>query len=254
MDKAAHVGTGGPTPECARGAFDTTQWSLVKRAGQADSKDGAAALEELCRAYWYPVYCFARRRSVSREDAEDLTQGFFADLLGRHLCGRAVSTRGHFRSFLLGCFRNYCAHQRDRAGARKRGGGCAIVSFDALESRDDGHPDEPADEETAALAYDRSWASCVIDRATADVRRGYVRIGRTALFDALEGVIRGEGEAAGYAAIADRLGLTPGGVKLAAFRLRRRLAVAVRADIAHTVGDPAQVEDEVRHLLAAWSG
>lgn len=240
--------------EPARGAFDTTQWSLVLRAEHAETSDGAAALEELCRTYWFPIYCFARRRSPSREDAEDLTQGFFADLLERGALHHADCARGRFRSFLLTSFRNYCSHERERAGAQKRGGGCAFVSLEAIESMDEPGLTELSDEETATQLFDRKWAMCVIESATVAVQKEYAAIGKGRLFDALRPLISGGFEDPGYASLAPPLGMTGGAVKVAAFRLRRRLAWAIRDEVARTVADPAHVDEEMRHLLAAVGG
>ena len=117
--------------EC--GAFATTHWSLVARAAQPDSADGKAALEQLCRTYWYPLYCFSRRRYHTRQEAEDLTQGFFADFLARGAVAHAEVARGRFRTFLLCSFRNFCSHEQARAQAIKRGGAYQLVSFDELE-------------------------------------------------------------------------------------------------------------------------
>lgn len=221
------------------------------QAEQAGTRDGVIALEELCRTYWYPIYCFARRRGAAREDAEDLTQGFFADLLGRGAIARADATRGRFRTFLLSSFCHYWSHERARAGAIKRGGGRIIVSLQALQAADELILAEPANEETAVILFDRTWALRLIGRATAAVEVEYATIGKSALVRALSPMIRGEEIGESYALRAAQLGMSAGALKVAAFRLRRRLGQAIRAEIARTVGRPEDIEEELRHLLAA---
>jgi DNA-directed RNA polymerase specialized sigma24 family protein len=238
-------------PEGARGVFATTHWSMVMRAAQPESADGQAALKELCRLYWYPLYCFARRQCRAPQDAEDLTQGFFADLLARGAVAHATVTRGRFRTFLLCSFRNFCSHDRARAGAIKRGGGCEIVSLEAMEEARTRFDTELSPQEPAEHMFDRQWATSLIDQSLARVRTEYAALGKAALFDELQTTLQDQAGREGYGAIAARLGSNAGAIKVAMFRLRRRLAREIYAEVTKTVAGPAEVEDEVRHLLAA---
>jgi RNA polymerase sigma-70 factor (ECF subfamily) len=251
MTSDGHRPTGRNRPEHPPGAFATTQWSLIARAGRPGLAGGRVALERLCREYWYPVYCFASRQAANPQDAADLTQGFFADLLARDAIVRADASRGRFRTFLLCAFQNYCSHERARAGARKRGGGSTIVSIEALEEARHRVGSVPTNPESPEQLFDRRWALRVIDRAMASVRSEYAALGKGRLYDELQAVLKDDTAGAGYAAIAERLDARIGAIKVAAFRLRRRLAAEIRAEVAETVADPAEIDAEMRHLLAA---
>lgn len=223
---------------------------MIVRAAEAGTPDGRAALEELCRIYWYPLYGFARRRGLTPHDAEDLTQGFLADLLARGAVAQADAARGRFRTFLLASFENFHSHQRARAASLKRGGGCEFVSLQEAELH---FQDEPVSADSPEKMFDRKWAMSLLDQAIAAVRREYAAFGKGPLFDALKAVLWGAHGAVSYAEIAQQLGSTEGAVKMAAHRLRRRFGEALRAEVAKTVLDPATIDDEMRHLLAAVS-
>lgn len=243
------TGRNRPTP--APTAFATTHWSLVARAGHTGLADGQAALEELCRIYWHPLYCFACRHCPNPQDAADLTQGFFADLLARDGMARADAARGRFRTFLLCSFQYFCSHVRARASARKRGGDCAFVSIEAMEETRTRLSGEITTTDSPERLFDRRWAMHIIDRALVAVRAEYAAVGKAPLFDELQAVLKSEDEGQGYPAMAARLNLQVGNIKVAAFRLRRRLALEIRAEVAKTVANPDDVDDEMRHLLAA---
>jgi len=234
-------------------AFATTHWSLITRAGEPGTPEGRAALEELCRVYWFPIYEFARRRGLSSADAEDRTQGFFADLIARGSVAQADTVRGRFRTFLLSSFEHYCSHERARAGAAKRGGGQTVVSLEAMQAVEGRLRHEPATGESPERAYDRKWAMSLIDMTLASVRGEYAVIGKAEVFDELRVARWGGLGKARYAEIASRLGMTEGAVKVAAHRLRHRFSERFRTEVANTVSDPAEIEDEIRHLLAAVS-
>ncbi len=223
------------------------------RAGEARTPDGRAALEELCRTYWHPLYWFARRRGLTPSDAEDLTQGFLADLLARGAVAQADAARGRFRSFLLASFENFHSHQRARTATVKRGGGCEFVSLQALQEAESRFQEEPVSTDSPEKIFDRTWAMRLIDQAVAAVRHEYAAVGKEPLFAALKDVLWGGRDAGNYAEIALRLGSTETAVKMAAYRLRRRFGEALRTEVAKTVVDPADLEDEMRHLLAAVS-
>lgn len=240
----------------ARGSrsFETTDWTLVVRAGEAKTVEGAAALEELCRTYWPPLYSFARRQGLSPADAEDLTQGFFGDLLARGAIARADASRGRFRTFLLASFKNFHSRQRAAAGRKKRGGGNTVLSLEALREAEPQFQAEPATSESPEVCYDRRWASGLLARVLATVRREYERVGKDALFDELRGGLWSGGGRMGYARVGRRLGMTEGAVKMAIHRLRRRFGEQFRAEVAKTVLTPEDVDDEIRYLLSRVSG
>jgi RNA polymerase sigma factor (sigma-70 family) len=234
-------------------AFATTDWSMVSHAADAGTAEGGVALERLCRAYWRPLYRFARRSGLSTADAEDLTQGFFEDLLERGVIACADATRGRFRTFLLAAFRHFHSNQRACASSRKRGGGRTIVSLEAMREAEAQWQGEPATEESPERIYDRQWAISLFSEALAAVRLEYAAVGRGALFEALEVMLWGGRSGVAYVEIGHRLGMTEGAIKIAAHRLRQRFARQIRADVARTVLTPEDAEDEVRHLLATVS-
>ena len=231
------------------GRFATTRWSLVQAAGRAGEPEADAALGALCQAYWYPLYAEARRRGLSAEDASDRVQGFFARLLEKRDLGTADRERGRFRAFLLAAFGNFLANARDRDDALKRGGGRSILSLDfpGGESR---LGLEPAHEATPERLYDRRWALSLLDRALGRLRDDYERNGKAALFQALAPVLGGD-RGTPYAVLAARLSMTEGAVKVAVHRLRTRCGELIRDEVAQTVSDPAEVDDELQALFEA---
>jgi RNA polymerase sigma-70 factor (ECF subfamily) len=231
--------------------FLTTRWSVVLAAGGVPSETRRAALDELARAYWYPLYAFARRRGLAADVAADRTQGFFALLLEREDVARADPARGRFRAFLLTAFRHHLADERDKERALKRGGGSALLAIDVgdAEAR---FVREPVDRDTPEAAFERAWVAEVLARAFARLREEQDRIGRAALFDLLRPALAAEDDAPRFAAVAAELGTTENAVKVAAHRLRKRYGELLRDEIAATVsdpGDPAEVEAELRALF-----
>lgn len=226
---------------------------MVVRAGDIGTPDGRTALAQLCRLYWYPLYWFARRRGLTPHDAEDLTQGFFADLLERGAIARADATRGRFRTFLLASFQNYQSHQRERAGTLKRGGGHEIVSLEALQTAETRFQGEPADGISPEKLFDQKWAHSLLDAVLELLRREYTAAGKQAWFDELKVVLWGGRGEVRYAEIAVRVGSTEGAIKVAVHRLRQRFRECLRAEVAQTVLDAGDIDDEMRHLLTAVS-
>jgi len=242
-------------PDGARespGLFATTHWSLVLAAGgRSGPADAAAtALGKLCQAYWYPVYAHVRRRGHGAEDARDLTQEFFAQILRENTVAAADRSRGRFRSFLLGVLKRFLAHAAVRAAAKKRGGGVSVVSWEqaAAEER---MAQEPRDEDSPDRLFDRRWALSVIAAATARLRTQQAAAGRADWFDTLQPYLTADADAPSYAASAARLGLSDAAVKSAIHRLRQRYFAALRDEVAQTVGSAEELEDELRHLRAA---
>ena len=232
--------------------FATTHWSVVLAAGQPDSAQAMAALEKLCRSYWYPLYAYVRRRGYGPEDAEDLTQALFARLLEKHSLAAAHPDKGRFRSFLLGALKHLLADEQAKAQAKKRGGGQVLVSWEqaAAEAR---FSREPIEDDSPDRLFDRRWALTVLDQAARRLREEY-RTGSNALpFEHLKVYVTGETAAPSYADTAAQLGLSESAVKSAIHRLRRRYHELVREEVAQTVADPNELEAEIRHLMAVFN-
>lgn len=229
-------------------AFTTTHWSAVVTAGHGHAAEAAAALETLCRAYWYPLYAYVRRCGYPHEDAQDLTQDFFSQLLAKDYVARADPDKGRFRSFLLAGLKNLMSHQREKARRLKRGGDHVFFSIDEQKA-EDRYRCEPADELTPERVFERSWTATLLERAAQRLREEYGASGRAELFEELRGFRLDAPEPPAYAEAAARLGLSDSAVKSAIRRMRQRHHQLVRDEIAHTVSDPAEVDEEIRHLL-----
>jgi RNA polymerase sigma factor (sigma-70 family) len=232
--------------------FLTTQWGLITASAEG-SAEARAALEGLYRAYCYPVYAFIRRRGYSRPDAQDLTQDFFVHLLEKGALGRADPQRGRFRSFLLGALDHFLAHAAARAAARKRGGGCRMVWLDD-EGAETQYKLAAPEAVTAEVLFDARWALTLLEHALARLARQYALDRKEAVFEALKGFVDlgAGGPESSYQAAAQTLGVGVGTVKTLIRRLRKQYFALVREEVARTVADPAEVEDELRALYAAW--
>ena len=222
------------------------------RAGANDSPEAQVALARLCRTYWYPLYAYVRRQGRSEPDAQDLVQGFFAQLLGRGSLVRVMPKGGRFRSYLLGALNYYLADRRDAAHAKKRGGGQETVSFDAM-TAEERYRLEPADARSPERLFSRRWALTVLDTVLARLERDYRAQGKGVLFDRLQACLLGDHGHGTFGAVALELGLSEGAVKMAALRLRQRYRELIHELIAETVSGPEEVGEEVRFLLAAVS-
>ncbi len=231
--------------------FPTTHWSAVLAAGKHESPQAAEALEKLCRTYWYPLYAYVRRSGHSPEDAQDLTQGFLACLLARDSFAQVGPQKGKFRSFLLTALRHFLSDQWSQARAVKRGGGAAVLSLDALEA-EGRYRLEPVERLDAEKVYERRWAMTLLEQALNRLREEATAAGKTNLFEALESLVAGESDVS-CGEVAVKLGLTEGAVKSALHRLRERYRALVCEEIAHTVAEPAEIEAEVRYLIAVVS-
>jgi RNA polymerase sigma-70 factor (ECF subfamily) len=230
--------------------FPTTHWTCVAEAGGPDPTQAREALAELCAGYWYPLYAFIRRRGHPPEAALDLVQEYFARLLEKGVIAAADPDRGRFRNFLMADCANFLSHQRARASARKRGGGLPALSIEARDA-EGRFLDEPADTLTPERLFARAWAVTLLDRVLGLLREEAGRGGRGEAFERLKPVLTDGPGAVRYAEIAAALGTTEGAVQAAVHRLRRRYGALLREQIAATVRDPADVEDEVRALFAA---
>jgi RNA polymerase sigma-70 factor (ECF subfamily) len=230
--------------------FATTRWSLVLRAGQGDSPQATAALEDLCRAYWYPLYAFVRRSGYGAEDARDLTQAFFARLLEKQWLADADPARGRFRSFLLAALKHFLANEWGRAHRLKRGGGREFIPLDAA-TAEERYALEPLDLATPELLYDRRWALTLLARAQDRLRGEMTAAGQRERFEALEPTLVGERAALPYHELASRFGVTETAVKSMVLRLRRRFRALLREEVAQATGDAREVDAELASLFAA---
>ncbi|MBX3745647.1 MAG: sigma-70 family RNA polymerase sigma factor [Verrucomicrobiae bacterium] len=229
-------------------AFRTTLWSEVLAARDAVvSPVGEQALATLCSTYWYPLYAYARGCGFSPEDSQDLTQGFFSHWMEDGLLGGIDRERGRFRWFLLRSFQNALRNELERMRALKRGGGRRLVSWDALEG-EQRYQAEPVDHTSPDVMYDRRWARATLGRALDRLGIEFAAAGRGELFVALKGYLGASGAGSSYGEVATRLGISMGAVKVTVHRLRQRYRDLVRQEVAQTLADPAEVEDELRHL------
>lgn len=237
-----------------RGAFETTHWSIVLDAAQeSDSPRARAALETLCRTYWQPLFAYLRQSGCSAPDAQDLVQGFFARLLERNGLQAARQERGRFRSYLLAGLKHFRVNEWERACAGKRGGGQVPIPLDDL-IRTQSAELIAADARSPDRAFDRQWAIALLGRVLAQLRAEYSAAGRDRQFECLQGFLTGQRDLRSQAEVAAELGLSEGTLRQAAFRLRQRYQKLLRAEVAQTVATAGEVEEELRHLIAALRG
>jgi RNA polymerase sigma-70 factor (ECF subfamily) len=231
-------------------AFTTTHWSVVLTA-QGESPRAQEALEKLCRTYWWPLYGYVRRQSCSPEEAQDLTQGFFALLLERKDFDAVRREKGRLRSYLLTSLKNFLAKARRRELTVKRGEGRALVSLEELLERERADL-EPADILSADRIYERRWALTLLEQVLGRLEEEYHASGPAAagLFEQLKQALTDESGRPSQAEIAQGMSMSENAVKQAFYRLRQRYRLLLREEIAHTVAVPGDVEDELRHFIA----
>ena len=231
--------------------FATTHWSLVGAAklDNASQTRARQALEELCRTYWYPLYVFVRSRGYSADDAQDLTQTFFARIIETNLFASADRTLGRFRSYLLGAMKHFLANEWDKAQTKKRGGRVRFIEGDVreLEARYAGTSNPSDDPESL---FDREWALEIVTRALRILRDEMAKAGKSDQFEALKGSLTGEDDLS-RKEIASRLNMSEGAVKVAVHRLRRRYRQLLRNAVADTVNSETDLDEEMRFLVAA---
>jgi RNA polymerase sigma factor (sigma-70 family) len=232
------------------GQFNTTHWSVVLLAGETQAPEADAAVNSLCRTYWPPLYAYARRAGHSPEDAQDLTQDFFARLLEKKYLKLANQERGRFRSFLLKSLQHFLVNEWVRSQAQKRGGGQKIFSLDE-EAAERSYLQQPADLLSPESLYDKRWAMTLLERAMDRLGADYEGAGKRELFDQLKGSLLTEGSAESYRQLGEPMLMSEGAVKVAVHRLRQRFREAIRSEIAQTVATPAEVDEELRYLLTA---
>lgn len=228
--------------------FRTTHWSVVLLAGRQSSPDALRALEQLCRSYWYPLYAFARRKGCTAEDAQDLVQGYFEQLLVRNDLTCVHPQKGRFRTYLLTTLGHYMSNQWDRARAAKRGGRYQFISLDAQDP-ETRYQYEPVGNVPPETLFDMAWATEVMDRVMNRLRNECEAGGHHERFEALKDYLLGDRGGMPYAAIAERLHMSEQGVKSAVHRLRERFRALFREEIAQTVERPEEVEEELRYLV-----
>jgi RNA polymerase sigma factor (sigma-70 family) len=238
-----------PSSQAGAECFATTHWSVVLTAQDRDSTRAEAALAWLCRTYWYPLYAYVRRQGHSPEDAQDLTQEFFARLLAKNYLGDVDRGKGRFRSFLLAALKHFLANEWDRAQAAKRGGGQRPISLDDTDA-EARYRAEPADTLSADKIFERRWALTLLEKVLERLRHEYALAGKAELYEELKECLTGCKASARYAELGTRLGLSEGAVKVAVHRLRQRYRALLRQEIAQTVSSPAEIEDEIRHIIA----
>jgi DNA-directed RNA polymerase specialized sigma24 family protein len=233
--------------------FATTHWSTVLRAGDTASPDSREALEKLCRTYWFPLYAFVRRKGFSPEDAQDLTQEFFGQLLEKHRLRLANPVRGKFRSFLLASMVHFLVHEWDRLKTIKRGANFTFVSWDELGAEQRYGAEVPGGL-LPDQAFDQQWALALLETVLGRLRDELTSAGRAEFFECARPWLLAEPEPGDYARAAVELGMTHAALKMAMTRLRRRYGDLLRQEIAQTVSTVQQVEEELRHLIEALSG
>ena len=235
-----------------RQAFVTTHWSVVLTAAHSDTTQAQDALARLCQTYWHPLYAYVRRRGHSPEDAEDLTQGFFAVLLQRKAVSTVSPEKGRFRSFLLASLNHFLSDQWDKARAQKRGSG-KVISFDT-QTAESWLDQVPSQNLTPERAFELRWAITLLEKVYCKLEKEHQLQGRAELFEVLRATLAGPGDSAPYTELGQRLGLTEGAVKVAVHRLRQRYRALLRETIMETVATEAEAEEELRYLLRIVSG
>ena len=235
------------------GEFRTTHWSIVLAASGNDSSQAADALARLCRDYWYPLYAYIRRRGHESHDAQDLTQAFFARLLEKNFLAAVRRERGKFRWFLLATLKRFLANEWNHDHAIKRGGRHITISLDQ-ETAEGRYRHEVADHTTPDKLFDQSWAMTVLEHAREQLQQEYRAGEREKLFEQLKIFLSGDRAPISHAEVGVILGLSESAVKVAVHRLRQRYRDCLREQIAQTVSSPAEVDDEIRQLFAAFSG
>ena len=232
--------------------FATTHWTVVIAAGKQRTPQSDVALEELCRTYWYPLYAYARRHGRTKEDAEDLTQAFFARLLQKNYFAGLDRERGKFRAFLLVALKHFLANEWDKSQRQKRGGGVTLLSLD-WQDADTRYRIDPADNLSADKLYDRAWAMTLLERVVKRLGDESATAGKAKLFEQLRPFLMLGKRAMPYAQATAALGLSEGAVRVAVHRFRQRYRRLLREEIAQTLTDAARVEEELRSLFSAFA-
>jgi RNA polymerase sigma factor (sigma-70 family) len=230
--------------------FPTTRWSRLGRVGDPADPASRAALEQLCRDYSFPLYAFIRARGHGSHEAEDLVQGFVADLLECGDLAELDQSKGRFRSFLMAACDHYLANRRDHKRARKRGGAAAIVSIDRLDA-ESRYAREPSHGRTPERLFEREWALALLGRVLDRLEAESVAEGTKDIFDQIRPGLQGDRPGPGYRVIAETLGMTEGAVRVAARRVRMRYRELLREEVGRTTDDPEGIDEEIGELVVA---
>ena len=231
--------------------FAATHWSMVVAAGDTQTPQSAEALETLCRAYWFPLYAYVRRQGYAPEEAQDLTQEFFAGLF-KKCVQQAHPESGKFRTFLLTSLKHFLVSEWRKSERQKRGGGQSVVPWDAALA-EQAYASEPPGELTSERIYEKRWAITLMERVLARLRDEYHVAGNDRLFEALKHCVWGDEAPRPYAEIATELGLSKGAVKTSIHRLRQRCRQLLRVEVAQTVARPEEIDEELHHLIEVFS-
>ncbi len=229
--------------------FATTHWSAIQLAARRDTTRAQRALSDLCGSYWYPLYMYVRRQGSSPEDAQDLTQEFFARFIAGNYLAEVSPEKGKFRAFLLACLKHFLANEWDRTRAQKRGSGQRIISFDETDA-EERYKIEPVDMGSADKLFERRWAMMLLDTVLGKLRTELKQEQKEQLFEKLKPTLAGSREAQPYAELAGELNMTEGAVKVAVHRFRHRYRELLRAEIAATVSTAAEVDEEIGYLFS----
>ena len=242
----------GTTP-APRPVFVTTHWSVVLSARGKESPQSAAALEKLCRIYWFPLYAYIRRSGQSKENAEDLTQAFFARLLEKKFLDAAQQERGRFRSFLLVALKRFLTNEWERAHAQKRGGFQAQMSLDTEMAEQKFQSELAAAEIPPDRAFERRWTLTLLEQTMSRLRREFERAGKISEFDRLKIFLTADKKEIPYVTVATELGMNESALRVAVHRLRKRYRELFREEIAHTLAEGESVDEELRYLMSVMS-
>ena len=230
--------------------FATTHWSVISAAGKSSSPQQKQALETLCQSYWFPLYAYLRRRGYDTHQAEDLTQAFFAHILEKKDLGTADPKCGKFRSFLLVRLKYFLSDERDRAQAKKRGGGKKVLSL-SIQNAEGQYALEPAIQLSPEMLFEKSWALTVLERTMGRLEAEMAEKNKQKLFDFLKVYLTTDNDVIPYQDMAAELKMTEGSVRVAVHRLRRQYRKLLRDEVAQTVGDEDQIDEEMGCLFAA---
>jgi RNA polymerase sigma-70 factor (ECF subfamily) len=235
------------------GSFRTTSWSLILAAASDPTTAARQALSILCQTYWNPVYAFIRRKGYDPDQAQDLTQEFFARLIEKNYLGDADRERGRFRSFLLTAVKHFLANEWDRAQAQKRGAGRFPISIDTA-AAEGWYVPAVVDPVTPECLFERRWALSLLDRVLSRLKEDYTAAGKADQFAVMESFLNNDPDGERYEQAADRLGVSSGALRMSVSRMRSKYRALLREEIAETVTTPEEVDEEIRFLLSSLNG
>lgn len=241
-----------PSSSAPDDVFATTHWTVVLTAGRRHTSQSDAALAQLCKTYWFPLYAYVRRRGYAKEDAEDLVQAFFARFLARNYLEGLSAERGRFRAFLLASLKHFLANEWDKSQRQKRGGGRTILSLD-WQTADTQFQIAATGEPSPDKAFDREWALALLARVIERLQAECAADGKARLFEQLKVFLAAGRSETAQSEIAKVLGMEEGAVRVAVHRLRKRYRVLLREEIAQTLSEPAMVDEEMRALFGAFA-